>query len=112
MTTNLNYVYNSGTILINGGTLTSDTSITNNNESPSLPGLIQGFLDDRVDQSIGEPRHDSFHQYGGWAAAAYRAAVCQSGQQRVADPRTQAGTLAVEAGSPDDALGAIRTRRC
>jgi hypothetical protein len=41
--TNLNYVYNSGTILINGGTLTSNTSVTNNNESVSLPGLIQGF---------------------------------------------------------------------
>ena len=41
--TNLNYVYNSGTILINGGTLTSNTSVTNNNESISLPGLIQGF---------------------------------------------------------------------
>ncbi len=41
--TNLNYVYNSGTILINGGTLTSDTSVTNNDESISLPGLIQGF---------------------------------------------------------------------
>ncbi len=41
--TNLNYLYNSGTIIINGGTLTSDTSITNNNESAGLPGLIQGF---------------------------------------------------------------------
>ncbi len=41
--TNLNYVYNSGTILINGGTLTSNTSMTNNNEGGSLPGLIQGF---------------------------------------------------------------------
>jgi len=44
--TNLNYVYNSGTILINGGTLTSDTSITNNNDSATqagLIGLIQGF---------------------------------------------------------------------
>jgi hypothetical protein len=41
--TNLNYVYNSGTILINGGTLTSNTSVTNNNENVSLPGLIQGF---------------------------------------------------------------------
>ena len=34
--TNLNYVYN-------GGTLTSNTSVTNNNENVSLPGLIQGF---------------------------------------------------------------------
>ncbi len=41
--TNLNYIYNSGTILINGGTLTSNTSITNQFESASLPGLIQGF---------------------------------------------------------------------
>ena len=41
--TNLNYIYNSGTILINGGTLTSRTSITNKNEGVGLPGLIQGF---------------------------------------------------------------------
>lgn len=41
--TNLNYLYNSGTILINGGTLTSNTSITNEQQSVSLPGLIQGF---------------------------------------------------------------------
>src|SRR5206468_6733892 len=41
--TNLNYLYNSGTILIHGGTLTSNTSITNQLESLSLPGLIQGF---------------------------------------------------------------------
>lgn len=41
--TNLNFLQNSGTIIINGGTLTSNTSITNQFESVSLPGLIQGF---------------------------------------------------------------------
>lgn len=41
--TNLNFIHNSGRILINGGTLISHTSITNVFESPALPGLIQGF---------------------------------------------------------------------
>jgi hypothetical protein len=41
--TNLNYLYNSGRIFIRGGTLTSNTAITNQYESASLPGLIQGW---------------------------------------------------------------------
>lgn len=41
--TNLNYLYNSGRIFINGGTLTANTSITNQFESASLPGLIEGY---------------------------------------------------------------------
>ena len=41
--TNLNYIFNSGTIIINGGTLTANTSFTNRNEGVGLPGLIQGY---------------------------------------------------------------------
>lgn len=41
--TNLNFIHNSGRILIHGGTLISHTSITNVFESTALPGLIQGF---------------------------------------------------------------------
>jgi hypothetical protein len=38
-----NFIINTGTILINGGTLTANTAITNQFLSGSLPGLIQGF---------------------------------------------------------------------
>jgi len=38
-----NFIINTGTIQINGGTLTADTGITNQFVSASLPGLIQGF---------------------------------------------------------------------
>ncbi|MCS7049086.1 MAG: hypothetical protein NZ483_07315, partial [Verrucomicrobiae bacterium] len=41
--TNLNFIHNSGRILIHGGTLISHTSITNVFESAALPGLIEGF---------------------------------------------------------------------
>ena len=41
--TNNNFIINTGTILINGGTLTANTAITNQFLGASLPGLIQGF---------------------------------------------------------------------
>src|SRR5207249_4662942 len=40
---NNNFIINTGTILINGGTLTANTALTNRFEGGTKPGLIQGF---------------------------------------------------------------------
>jgi len=96
--TNLNYIYNSGTILINGGTLTANTSVTNAFESISLPGLIQGFGTVALTNelvNLGTIRSTNTLAGGD---GILRFINSQAGDTDVVDIR-QNGTLVVEGGS-------------